>query len=316
MCPHWPRLRALLLWPWLCRPGAARGVLGGCGAPPRGAGGARSAHAGYSSVGRASDCRRLQQSDGPWFDSGWPDSLRHALCGLHSIARAGRSLAAFLVCPLRLPSSRSPVRVCPGARRLASRLRLRWRGNTPGGTRTRNLRIRGPTPCPLGHGGAQRLLASHGFDAALRLSLAHCVVSAARRSLTRPGALIRAACGWRGPRLDSPRCASQGGTSPVRSWPGRRRCRGGLRRCSLLRAGRWRLAAWSSGMILGLGPRGPGFNSRSSPLHLGAAARVELRVACFRAFAQGRAAGATLGSGNAVAASWFVLPPVAWGIQA
>ena len=29
--------------------------------------------AGYSSVGRASDCRILQQSDGPWFDSGWPD---------------------------------------------------------------------------------------------------------------------------------------------------------------------------------------------------------------------------------------------------
>ena len=29
--------------------------------------------AGYSSVGRASDCRDLQQSDGPWFDSGWPD---------------------------------------------------------------------------------------------------------------------------------------------------------------------------------------------------------------------------------------------------
>jgi hypothetical protein len=29
--------------------------------------------AGYSSVGRASDCRSLQLSDGPWFDSGWPD---------------------------------------------------------------------------------------------------------------------------------------------------------------------------------------------------------------------------------------------------
>ena len=28
------------------------------------------------------------------------------------------------------------------------------------------------------------------------------------------------------------------------------------------------LAAWSSGMILGLGPRGPGFNSRSGPLRM------------------------------------------------
>ena len=27
----------------------------------------------YSSVGRASDCRALQLSDGPWFDCGWPD---------------------------------------------------------------------------------------------------------------------------------------------------------------------------------------------------------------------------------------------------
>ena len=30
---------------------------------------------GYSSVGRASDCRHMQQSDGPWLDSGWPDLL-------------------------------------------------------------------------------------------------------------------------------------------------------------------------------------------------------------------------------------------------
>ena len=37
---------------------------------------------GYSSVGRASDCRVLQQSDGPWFDSGWPD--------FHCTGRASR----------------------------------------------------------------------------------------------------------------------------------------------------------------------------------------------------------------------------------
>ena len=35
---------------------------------------------GYSSVGRASDCRMLQQSDGPWFDSGWPDFLGSVEC--------------------------------------------------------------------------------------------------------------------------------------------------------------------------------------------------------------------------------------------
>ena len=36
-------------------------------------------HSGYSSVGRASDCRLTQQSDGPWFDSGWPEFPRLAL---------------------------------------------------------------------------------------------------------------------------------------------------------------------------------------------------------------------------------------------
>ena len=30
-------------------------------------------YSGYSSVGRASDCRFTQRSDGPWLDSGWPD---------------------------------------------------------------------------------------------------------------------------------------------------------------------------------------------------------------------------------------------------
>ena len=44
-------------------------------------------NAGYSSVGRASDCRRLQQSDGPWFDSGWPDVLFASLFLRHQQRR-------------------------------------------------------------------------------------------------------------------------------------------------------------------------------------------------------------------------------------
>ena len=35
--------------------------------------------AGDSSVGRASDCRALQLSDGPWFDSGSPDVFHSML---------------------------------------------------------------------------------------------------------------------------------------------------------------------------------------------------------------------------------------------
>ena len=46
-----------------------------------------------------------------------------------------------------------------------------------------------------------------------------------------------------------------------------------------------RLAAWSSGMILGLGPRGPGFNSRSGPLP----------VFFLRAFVASRVGGVALG---------------------
>ena len=48
---------------------------------------------GYSSVGRASDCRLLQASDGPWFDSGWPDLLFKAL------SRTIVAIAAFAAAP-------------------------------------------------------------------------------------------------------------------------------------------------------------------------------------------------------------------------
>ena len=42
--------------------------------------------AGYSSVGRASDCRFMQPSDGPWFDSGWPDFV--SSCSTHTLNTA------------------------------------------------------------------------------------------------------------------------------------------------------------------------------------------------------------------------------------
>ena len=48
--------------------------------------------AGYSSVGRASDCRITQESDGPWFDSGWPD-----FCSVFANARA-RAFACSRLC--------------------------------------------------------------------------------------------------------------------------------------------------------------------------------------------------------------------------
>ena len=68
-------------------------------------------HTGYSSVGRASDCRHMQQSDGPWFDSGWPDFFRHsvsdtarqATCGVRLQASAHISTMAQRVKRRKLP---------------------------------------------------------------------------------------------------------------------------------------------------------------------------------------------------------------------
>ena len=64
--------------------------------------------AGYRSVGKESDCRCLQQSNGPWFDSGSPDFAHVQIanpvptatargCGKHAqpIARRTRTIPAI-----------------------------------------------------------------------------------------------------------------------------------------------------------------------------------------------------------------------------
>ena len=70
--------------------------------------------AGYSSVGRASDCRHLQESDCPWFDSGWPDCLG-SLCPL----RAGTAGVFFPSWAGSRTRSKTPLGD-------ASHVRTRW----------------------------------------------------------------------------------------------------------------------------------------------------------------------------------------------
>ena len=48
--------------------------------------------AGYSSVGRASGCRSLQQSDGPCFDSGWSDFSKRSLRARHKTSLASENI--------------------------------------------------------------------------------------------------------------------------------------------------------------------------------------------------------------------------------
>jgi hypothetical protein len=85
------------------------------------------AQAGYSSVGKASDCKALQRSDGLWFDSGRPDMSRmllaHAkpmLCqGSHTrredVLKRKHACAKIALSRRRQPSSQPSGR--PSARK-------------------------------------------------------------------------------------------------------------------------------------------------------------------------------------------------------
>ena len=97
---------------------------------------------GYSSVGRASDCRTSQESDGPWFDSGWPDFLGRFPSG-HASLSVGRASSSqsqsqgpchsspplhrrHWLAPVLSMSPRSPALLAALACRFRSRPRLPW----------------------------------------------------------------------------------------------------------------------------------------------------------------------------------------------
>ena len=84
----------------------------------------------HSSVARAADCR----SAGPWLKSGC--ALEALVCGFTPIS-----------CDL-LSSLARVEEALRGVDRVSMR-----HAHTPCGTRTHNLWIRSPTPCPLGQGG-------------------------------------------------------------------------------------------------------------------------------------------------------------------
>lgn len=87
--------------------------------------------AGHSSVGRASDCRALQQSDGPWFDSGWPDGMTGPWLG------PARPNLTQLRCPLRTLAPRA-----------SRREKSRRRGPRPPLQRSASLQRRAPPRPP------------------------------------------------------------------------------------------------------------------------------------------------------------------------
>ena len=84
-------------------PQSSRRETSSCAALARQTG--TSQQAGHSSVGRASDCRALQQSDGPWFDSGWPDGMTNPLAGA-CVLKTDASAARRARSPRPRPSCR------------------------------------------------------------------------------------------------------------------------------------------------------------------------------------------------------------------
>jgi hypothetical protein len=116
--------------------------------------------------------------------------------------------------------------------------------NSATGTRTRVARVRAEYPNQLDYSGVVSFCAS-GLIARLLLFCA-CVLCLGGFSVSLVACVCVCVCVLAG-----------------RLWPLLVSCR---------------LAAWSSGMILGLGPRGPGFNSRSGPF--AAVSNCVLRMVC------------------------------------
>lgn len=70
-----------------------------CPAHNRKVGGSKppKANSGFSSVGRAFDCRGIQTSNSSWFDSGKPETTTfHTLCGKSGAKSIGDFVTLFL----------------------------------------------------------------------------------------------------------------------------------------------------------------------------------------------------------------------------
>ena len=102
--------------------------------------------AGHSSVGRASDCRALQQSDGPWFDSGWPDGMTGPWLG-PARPNLTASVPAAHARPTRFPPREEPKARPTAAAQAVSQPAATRSAQTSAGVRA-CLESAAPAGCP------------------------------------------------------------------------------------------------------------------------------------------------------------------------